>query len=265
MEGLPASQEGGAAPDEPEARAGSRQVAVVVVSLVVVIAALAVAVVYLARPSGVRYLTMTEYYDLGEGNEVWPWNWPTFANGSVVRVQDRIQDIYTDFSPTVTMVFRYTGVRFATDFAFESSADNLCHYGVNDTVRLVGTVSEPVPGYRGVWGWSLEEGSPAAPTASLGPMSMVGSEVRIPVAAATGDCKGVHLRVQLWQNGFSVDGMFLRYDGIRGIYLRYVDADGSGTLSQGDVIRVVDPPTGSLEIHLFFRGTELASAAWTSP
>jgi len=101
--------------------------------------------------------------------------------------------------------------------------------------------------------------------AELGPMSMVGSEVRIPVAAATGDCKGVHLRVQLWQNGFSVDGMFLRYDGIRGIYIRYVDADGSGTLSQGDVIRVVDSPAGSLEVHLFFRGTELASVAWTSP
>ena len=264
MEGLPAPQGGGES-QGPQIRAARKQVAVVVVSLAVVIAALAVAVVYLARPSGVRYLTMTEYYDLGEGNAVWPWNWPTLANGSVIRVQDRIHDIYTDFSPTVTMVFRYTGVRFATDFAFESSADNLCHYGVNDTLRLVGTVSEPVPGYRGVWGWSLEEGSPAAPTASLGPMSMVGSEVRIPVAAATGDCKGVHLRVQLRQNGFSGDGTFLRYDGIRGIYLRYVDADGSGTLSQGDVIRVVDPPTGSLEIHLFLRGTELASAAWTSP
>jgi len=265
MEGLPASQAGAAASQGPLTRADRRQIAVIVVSLAIVLAALATSVVYLARPSGPRYLTMTEYYDLGEGNEVWPWNWPTLANGSVVRVQDRIQDIYTDFLPTVTMVFPYTGVRFATDFAIASSADNLCHYGVNDTVRLVGTVSEPVPGYRGVWGWSLEEGSPAAPTASLGPMSMVGSEVRIPVAAATGDCKGVHLRVQLWQNGFSVDGTFLRYDGIRGIYLRYVDADGSGTLSQGDVIRVVDPPTGSLEIHLFLRGTELASAAWTSP
>ncbi len=265
MEGSPASQAGKGVPVEPDARTGRRQLAVLAVSTVVVIAALAVAVVYLARPSGVRYMTMTEYYDLGEGGGVGPWNWPALTNGSVVHVQDRIADIYTDFSPFVTVEFPYTGHRFATDLAFGLTSDNLCHYGVNDTVRLVGTVSEPAPGHRGVWGWNLEEGSPPAPTASLGPLSMAGSEARIPVAAAAGDCKGLHLRVQLWLNGFSVDGMFLRYDGIRGIYLRYVDADGSGTLSQGDVVRVVNPPTGSLEVHLFFRGTELASLAWTSP
>ncbi len=132
-------------------------------------------------------------------------------------------------------------------------------------MRLVGTVTEPSPGSRGVWGWSLEEGSPPAPTATLGPPVNAGSEVRIAVSGATGECKGVHLRVQLWQDGFAVDGMFLRYDGIRGVYLRYEDADGSGTLTAGDLIRVVGPPAGSLEVHLYFRGTELSSVAWTSP
>jgi len=47
--------------------------------------------------------------------------------------------------------------------------------------------------------------------------------------------------------------------------LRYKDADRSGTVSTGDVIAVKDPPPGSLELRLYFKGILVASVAWTSP
>jgi hypothetical protein len=62
-----------------------------------------------------------------------------------------------------------------------------------------------------------------------------------------------------------VDGAFLRFDGIRGIHLRYEDSDRSGTLSAGDVIAIIDPPSGSLELHLYFKDALVGSVAWASP
>lgn len=212
---------------------------------------------------------MTEFYDLATDTDS-GLNWSTLPNGTEVHVQDRIVGLYTDFSDRVEIDFLYTGTKIPwLTYAFAFSTDNFCEYGVNDIVRLDGTVEVETWGsfaeLHAVPLWHLEGGSPPIPAVTLGPRQVLSSEVRFPVTSVSEACKGLHFRAQLWQYNGSVDGIFLRWDGIRGIYLRYDDADGSGTVTPGDLIRVVDPPSGPLELHLYFKGNLLASSAWTSP
>ena len=212
---------------------------------------------------------MTEFYDLATDTD-FPSNWATIPNGTEVHIQDRIVELYTDFWDFVEIEFPYTGTKFPyLPYTFALSPDNFCEYGINDIVRLDGTVVAetvgPLAGLHFVPLWRLEGGSPPTPVVSLGPRQVLSSEFRFPVTSVSEACKGLHFRAQLWQYNASVDGIFLRWDGIRGIYLRYSDADGSGTLTEGDLIRVVDPPSGPLEVHLYFKGNLLASSAWTSP
>src|SRR2546426_3041346 len=145
------------------------------------------------------------------------------------------------------------------------SQDNFCHHGIGDVVRLVGTIEQGGPNFRGGFFWNIEGGSPLTPVVSFGNRGVVGTEVRIPIALAPDPCRSLYFRAQLGQNGAAVDGAFLRYDGIRGIHLRYEDTDRSGTLSAGDVIAVMDPPSGSIELHLYFKGALVDSIAWSSP
>lgn len=217
------------------------------------------------NPGGPSYLTMTQYYDLGTGGTGAPTNWPSLAVGTEIRVKDRIVDVYTSFGPFVFLSFPYTGSKFVTNTSAAMSQDNFCHHGIGDVVRIIGTIEQLAPDFRGVFLWRLEDGSPPTPVVTFANRGVVGTEVRIPIALAPDACRSLYFRAQLWQNGAAVDGAFLRYDGIRGIHLRYEDTDRSGTLSAGDVIAVMDPPSGSIELHLYFKGALVDSIAWSSP
>ena len=240
-------------------------VIVIVVALIVTLAAVAVVLTHVLGLRGPSYLTMTQYYDLGTGGTNGPTNWHSLAVGTEIRVQDRIVDVYTSFGPLVFLSFPYTGSKFITNFSGATSPDNFCHYGTGDVVRLVGTIEQGTPDYRGVFFWNIEGGSPPTPVVSFGSRVVVGAEVRVPIAFASDPCRPLHFRGQLWQNGAAVDGAFLRYDGIRGIHLRYDDTDRSGTLNAADVIAIMDPPSGSLEFHLYFKDALVDSVAWMSP
>src|SRR5437867_2382067 len=126
-------------------------VIVIVVALIVTLAAVAVVLTHVLGLRGPSYLTMTQYYDLGTGGTNGPTNWHSLAVGTEIRVQDRIVDVYTSFGPLVFLSFPYTGSKFITNFSGATSPDNFCHYGTGDVVRLVGTIEQGTPDYRGVF------------------------------------------------------------------------------------------------------------------